>query len=295
MQLKQLEVFIDAAENLNFTAVAQKNYISQPAVTKQIKALEEELGFELFIRKHKKIELTEAGRLYCQLLKPLMRDFKLITGQARDLATRKSPTIRIGYTGTIFNTFLSDILRIFYQKYPMVQFSYYNNSVSMIEYMQEDDLDLIFGDDNLLSAKGYRDFIPLRPIQYYFIVPFKDVLADKKCLSFQDMDGKTIISPAFYKSLNNRMSHCFNNDCTHSDIHLVNSLDELFIKISLGEGFAILPDYCLKESTHISTVPAVLPFKSTFGISIKNGNVSEQIQYFISVAQKVISEINNLY
>ena len=64
MNLKQLEYFVSVAETLNFTKAAKKCFISQTAMTQQIRALEEGIGAALFIRDKHHVELTPAGRVF---------------------------------------------------------------------------------------------------------------------------------------------------------------------------------------------------------------------------------------
>lgn len=64
MNTKQLEYFISVAENLSFTKTAEKFYISQTAVTQQIKALEEQINVTLFTRSKRHVELTPAGKVF---------------------------------------------------------------------------------------------------------------------------------------------------------------------------------------------------------------------------------------
>lgn len=64
MNINQLRYFLDAARLCNFTKAAEKNYISQSAITQQIKSLEQELETELFIRDKRKVELSPAGSVF---------------------------------------------------------------------------------------------------------------------------------------------------------------------------------------------------------------------------------------
>ncbi len=64
MNTKQLEYFISVAENLSFTKTAEKFYISQTAVTQQIKSLEEQINVTLFTRSKRHVELTPAGKVF---------------------------------------------------------------------------------------------------------------------------------------------------------------------------------------------------------------------------------------
>ena len=61
MNLKQMEYFVAAAEQLNFTRAAKKCFISQTAMTLQIQSLEEKIGVPLFVRDKHHVELTAAG------------------------------------------------------------------------------------------------------------------------------------------------------------------------------------------------------------------------------------------
>ena len=66
MNSRQLEYFLAVAHELNFTKAAESMYVSQTAVTQQIKALEEQLGVSLFERTKKKVVLTPAGKVFLQ-------------------------------------------------------------------------------------------------------------------------------------------------------------------------------------------------------------------------------------
>ena len=63
MNLKQMEYFVAAAEQLNFTRAAKKCFISQTAMTLQIRSLEEKIGVPLFVRDKHHVELTAAGKV----------------------------------------------------------------------------------------------------------------------------------------------------------------------------------------------------------------------------------------
>lgn len=66
MRTSQLEYFIAVAETLSFTRASELCHVAQPAISQQIQSLEKELGFPLFARSTKGVELTPAGRQYRQ-------------------------------------------------------------------------------------------------------------------------------------------------------------------------------------------------------------------------------------
>ena len=64
MTIFQIECFLSVAEFLNFARAAEQMHVSQPAITRQIKSLEDELGTKLFIRNTRIVKLTESGQIF---------------------------------------------------------------------------------------------------------------------------------------------------------------------------------------------------------------------------------------
>ena len=88
MDFRSLQYFIAVAQELNFTRAAEKLQMSQPPLSSQIKALEEELGVQLFIRGKRRLTLTEAGTL---LLQRAVQMMELSEKTRRDLSETSSP------------------------------------------------------------------------------------------------------------------------------------------------------------------------------------------------------------
>jgi len=85
MEIRHLKYFMVLAEELNFTRAAEKLFIAQPPLSRQIRELEQELNATLFNRNNKKVELTEAGKFYAKEIRQL-----LDTLDAINLKTKKS-------------------------------------------------------------------------------------------------------------------------------------------------------------------------------------------------------------
>lgn len=97
MNQRQIESFLAVAETGNFTRAAERLYISQPAVSKQVLSLEEELGFLLLIREyHKDVQLTEAGKLYYDFFHKVMGEYKAVYEQAQQYRKKVRGTVRLG-------------------------------------------------------------------------------------------------------------------------------------------------------------------------------------------------------
>ncbi len=76
MKIEKLYYFLSVAKHKNFTKAAQECHIAQPAVSKQMLSLEKELGFELFQRKNRRVELTDAGQEFYQSISCLIEEYE---------------------------------------------------------------------------------------------------------------------------------------------------------------------------------------------------------------------------
>lgn len=120
MNLKQLEYFVSVAETLNFTRAARKCFISQTAMTQQIRALEESIGVLLFIRDKHHVELTPAGRVFMNEAKAILSRSEEAVKLARSAAEGFSGTISIGFIRGYEQSLFSETVRSFHEAYPNI-------------------------------------------------------------------------------------------------------------------------------------------------------------------------------
>jgi LysR family transcriptional regulator, benzoate and cis,cis-muconate-responsive activator of ben and cat genes len=120
MELRLLKYFTVVAEELNFSRAASRLYVSQPALSRQIKKLEDELGIALFLRHHDGLKLTEAGQFFLEPARDILQRSQsaVQTLQARYSCTDEP--LCIGYIPTILQTFLGATLHRFGLAYPQV-------------------------------------------------------------------------------------------------------------------------------------------------------------------------------
>lgn len=113
---RQIECFLEAAKQLNFTKAAENLYLSQPAVSRYIHSLEQELGTELFIRKNnRKLLLSENGKTYFHMFLRFQKEFQDTT----ELLHSPKKTLRFGYNiGWNISSFLPSVLSRCREKYP---------------------------------------------------------------------------------------------------------------------------------------------------------------------------------
>ncbi|RKO68097.1 selenium metabolism-associated LysR family transcriptional regulator [Desulfofundulus salinus] len=143
MNIKQLEAFLLVAELRNFTKAAGQLGMSQPAVSFQIKALEEELGVTLLERNEKKVLLTEAGRLLYPEIKQMVRHYRKIRAMVNELQGLKSGHLMLGATSMPAECLLPIFIGGFREQYPGVRVSLQvGNSTIVARWLQDREIDI---------------------------------------------------------------------------------------------------------------------------------------------------------
>lgn len=145
MELRQLKYFMMLAHELHFNRAAEKLFIVQPALTKQIKDLEEELGVLLFERTKRSVKLTPAGEFFRSRVENIIQQLEEAKNHVRWVEDGSKGELRIGYVGSCIHTFLPDLLSSLHEKYPHVQ-TYLNEmtSNSQLSAIQKGELDIAF-------------------------------------------------------------------------------------------------------------------------------------------------------
>jgi DNA-binding transcriptional LysR family regulator len=110
MELQQIKYFLALAQELHFWNTAERMFITQSALSRQIKALENELGIQLFERSKRSVKLTEAGAFLRDQWTPLLDEINRIHLQARKIHEGASGSIRIGYPGSIAYGFMPEFI-----------------------------------------------------------------------------------------------------------------------------------------------------------------------------------------
>ena len=118
MELRHLRYFVAVAETENVTRAATKLHVSQPALSRQIHDLEDEIGFPLLERSAKSVRLTEAGRTFLAGARAVLQRAEEAVSAARAKAGGMSGEIQVGYAPSLTVQILPQALRIFQAEFP---------------------------------------------------------------------------------------------------------------------------------------------------------------------------------
>jgi DNA-binding transcriptional LysR family regulator len=118
VELRQLRYFVAVAEELSFSRAARKLHIAQPPLSRQIKQLEQELGFPLFLRSTRQIALTEAGARYLAEIRTIFGTLEAARRAAHALAVRPDWELQIGHIPSLTVPFLPPLIAELRNEFP---------------------------------------------------------------------------------------------------------------------------------------------------------------------------------
>ena len=116
MNLQQLQYFLVLADELHFWRSSEKMFITQSALSRHIKTIEQELGVQLFERNNRNVKLTKAGEFLRGEFGRLKEEFESVTRHARQIAAGEIGTLRIGHTASITFSLLPDLITVLRDK-----------------------------------------------------------------------------------------------------------------------------------------------------------------------------------
>jgi DNA-binding transcriptional LysR family regulator len=125
MNLRALQCFVILAEELNFSRAAERLHIAQPALSQQIRSLEERLGTQLVDRARRPLMLTEAGHYLCTEARQILGSLEQMTVAAQEIGVGRRGWLSIGFTRSSMYSVLPPALKKFHTAYPQVELKLY--------------------------------------------------------------------------------------------------------------------------------------------------------------------------
>jgi LysR family transcriptional regulator, benzoate and cis,cis-muconate-responsive activator of ben and cat genes len=132
MTTEQLKNFLAVTETLNFHKASEKIYIAQPALSRQIKNLEAEIGAELFDRTKKQIKLTAAGTFFKHEISRLLEQLEQAKKRTGQIHRGEAGEINIGHVSSAMQSILPPFLKIITQSYPDLKIGLLENTNRLI-------------------------------------------------------------------------------------------------------------------------------------------------------------------
>ena len=240
LNFNQLRVFYHAAKNLNFTAAAGELFITQPAVTFQVKNFEEYCNLKLFKKRGRKIYLTDEGRVLYEYADKIFKYEKEIENVIDEMREFKRGILSLGTTKTYARYFMPLMITTFHQNYPNIKIQLNEgSSLDMIHSL------LDFRNEVAVIAKATDhpdvNFSPFSKEEMVVIVAPGHHLIRKKTVAFKDLANEPFIMKEKGSGTRKLVEQLFSNENCTPDILMETSSTE-FIKqlVERGEGISFL-------------------------------------------------------
>ncbi len=195
MELRQLKYFVKSAEYLNFSVAAKHLYITQSTLSQQIKQLEFELGFELFLRNSRHISLTEAGEEFLPFARKTILDAEDGVQRLHDLQHVKTGTLRVGVTYSL-STVLTEGVISFMKEFPGIKLEIYYKTVDeLLQLLREHKVDFILSYKPLCDAPDI-DSMPMFENSLALVVSNEHRLAVREKITLGELANIPLVLPS---------------------------------------------------------------------------------------------------
>ena len=143
MEMQQVRYFLALSETLNFTRAAEQCHITQPALTRAIRALEDEFGGELIRREGKLSHLTDLGQRMLPLLKQCYDSALSAKAVARSVAAGEARSLALGLSRTVDLRLLGSVLSELFRAFPNLRLKLRRgNGAQLLDYLRNGEVDL---------------------------------------------------------------------------------------------------------------------------------------------------------
>ncbi|MCC8974316.1 LysR family transcriptional regulator [Bradyrhizobium brasilense] len=297
MELRHLRHFVAVAEEGHITRAAERLGMQQPPLSQRIKAIEDELNVQLFRRKPRGVELTEAGRVFLDRARATLAHYDGAFEATRSAARGEQGRLCIGVLPTtLFHPFVPLIIRAFRTTYPQVSVTLDEcMRAEAIDGLRNQQLDIAFlrsAIDEEVDLNAY----PLLNEPMVAALPSDHALArsgrDAQSLSLKDLADEQFIlyarklGPSFYEAT---MAACIRAGFTPRLGQEAPRITSALSLVAVGLGVSLVPA-CMQNMTMNGVVyrrlkGAVQP-KAVLMIGLRRGDTSPVVRNYVSLVRK---------
>lgn len=291
----QLETFIKVADSGSFSKAGEELFVTPTAVIKQINSLESRLDLKLFIRTHRGLKLTEAGKSLYKDAKYIVKYSKKAVEKARKVEEKSENTVRVGTSLMTPEKKLMDIWLKIRNEYPDIKLKIvpFENTPERVKEIlnnmgKEIDIIVSIHDDSLLGTKNYAT-TKLYDLSLCAFVSVNHPLASKERLDIKDLYNENVMM--IHRGWNTKMDELRDTmEKNHSEINIIDfdffSL-EIFNKCENSNNILILPTNYYDTHPLLKLISADWDYSIPFEM-IHSSKPTKVVQKFIDAIKKKI-------
>lgn len=245
MTIFQIECFVMLSKYLNFTRAAAVLNISQPAFSRSISSLEDELGVKLFIRTSREVSLTEPGKVFLEEANEILTHYYLSLSKVKFADINNEDIIRIGLLKEQLNATLSKLFSTLRKEHPNInlEITEYSN-YGMLQALQTDEIDVGFTISPGVSYITNVEWKSEMELELAVALPVGHPLAKKDGVSISELENESFIifdEEEKVSDYNIVLYLCKENNIHPQIAKIVSSINGALTLVECGEGVCIVP------------------------------------------------------
>jgi transcriptional regulator, lysR family len=257
VDVHHLKIFFEACKEKSFTKAAKNLFISQSAVSIQIKKLETKLGIQLIERNSKNFRLTFAGKELYRMSKDVFDKILRVEKEMEKISQFGKGKICIGATHNIGEPVLPRIMVEFKKHNPEIEFDLYiKNRESLVRHLKEGTVDIALMEEYFIEDKEIK---VIETEEYPFVVVAGKEISDYKELEQMQLLKRDTVLTSKYLDLFEKIIG-FNLE---NRIVINGSIETMKNLIKSGLGFAVLPYYSVYEEIEKGTLKIIHNFEKS--------------------------------
>jgi DNA-binding transcriptional LysR family regulator len=295
MELRHLRYFVAVAEEMHFGRAAQRLHIVQPALSKQISALERELGFHLFTRTKRSVAFTPAGEAFYQDARDILARVDRATELTKLTAGGALGTLDIGFASPVIWSVLQPILRRQREAFPGIRLHLHElHSAPQMRMLREGKLDAGF-----LTATGPDELLEFTPVAHEAIVialPAEHRLAGEERVDLSELADERFIlvsrstAPGFFAHC---VELCQRYGFTPEIVEEGNTPAALYGMVAAGLGVSLGPESASIVPWHGVTFKHATKASSVeFSVAYRRDDTSQALASFLRTVDEVVAEVD---
>jgi DNA-binding transcriptional LysR family regulator len=262
VQLQQLRYFVTVAETRHFTQAADRAGVTQPSLSKQIHALEADLGAELFTRTRGAVALTPAGEALLPLARRIIADADTARVEVQELVGLRRGRLRLGATPSLCISLVAPVLRRYADAYPRVRLQVEESgSQDLVRHLVHGSLDLAI---IVLPSGGTDPSLRTEPILRESLVcvssPRMPAPTEHPPLSLAELrDQPLVMFRTGYDLRDATLAACERAGFTPAFAVEGGELDAVLSFVESGLGLALVPSMAVAERERLRITPLAQP------------------------------------
>jgi LysR family transcriptional regulator, benzoate and cis,cis-muconate-responsive activator of ben and cat genes len=245
MELRHLRYFVTVAEELNVSRASARLRISQPAVSRQLRDLEDELGVELFRREKAGLKLTLAGEAFLAHARDLLRRSSDAVKQMAAFGAGAKESLTVGYIAPALASILTPALRRFAETFPKVEVALRELPPGeQLKHLRDGKIDLALVGNPCPEVEHEFAVTVLKRIPLQAVLPDNHLLALRKRIALSELEGESFIGFAEEKFPGRNAAICAACQAagfTPQFWQHVETLSALLATVAAGKGVTLAP------------------------------------------------------